>query len=398
MQTMMMLMLAGLLAFSPSALSATQEGDGTQKTQESKTTTPPEAHIRVFRLKHANCKNIAKLLGRMPLRVSAQADTATNSVICMGTEENLRLCEELIGKLDIAVKDAKLAEPLKSKTVIRTFRLKNASCGDVASAIKNLVTNKIWAELRTNSVIYVGPEYNLETVQKLIEELDSVQTGTQLEREVVVVPVKHRSVDDVASKIREAFPSGLMSENNVQVSVDRAGSSLLLRGSKTIVTMSKATIRQLDTPAAVRNLEFAFLKAESGDTQPGSAIPDDLKDVANELKRFGRIELLGRLSTMAVEGKPFVISGEKGDMSHWIKGRLLHASEDGDVKIEVEAQLSQYLGHSGGGSGRRAYNTVFKLETSVLTRSGDYVVLGSAPGQDTGKPSESVILVLHVPS
>jgi len=313
----------------------------------------------------------------------------------MGTEENLRLCEGLIGDLDIVVKDVEPYVP--KKTVIRTFRLKNASCDDVVNTIQSLVTKKVRAELRTNSVIYVGRDYDLETVEKVIKELDSVSTELEGETEVTVVPVKYRSVRIVAAEIRDAFPASLSPEDGFQVSVDQDRSSLLLRGSKKLVRMAGVAIRQLDTPATVRNLEFAFLKAESGDTPPDSAIPDDLKDVANELKRFGRIALLGRLSTVAVEGKPFSISGEKG-MSYWIKGELLHASEDGAVKVKVEAQLSQYLGRNRGKTGRRAYNTVFKLDTSVLTRSGDYVVLGSAPGPDTGKPGESVILVLHVPS
>jgi len=331
----------------------------------------------------------------MGLAVSVQADPVTNSVICFGKEESLRLCEEIIGDVDTPPLEG--SKPVKSnKTVIHTFRLKNASCNNVADTIKSLVTKRVRAEQRTNSIIYVGPEYDLETVEKIIEELDSVATETPSEREVVVVPVKHRSVEDVASKIREAFPN-VARGPYLQVSIDKARSALLLRGSKTIVGMAEATIRKLDVPAAVRNLEFAFLKAESGDTQTDSEVPDDLKDVANELKRFGRIGLLGRLETAAVEGITFSISGEKSGMSYWIKGKLLHASEEGAVKVEVEARLSQYLGRNRAKTGRRAYNTVFALETSVLTRSGNYVVLGSAPGLDTGKPGESVILVLHVP-
>lgn len=396
MQTMMMLMLAGLLALCPSALVAQTAGGGTQNIQESKTTAPPQTQIRVFRLKHASCKNIAGLLGRMPLHITAQSDLATGSVICMGTEENLRLCEELIGDLDVAVEGVEPYVP--DKILVRVFRLNNASCTDVVKTL-GLVTDRARAEKRTNSVIFVGLEYDLPVIEKIIQQLDSAPATPQLEpeREVIVVSVKNRSVKEVASQVGKSFPYMGRGEDNVSMSVDQGRSAILLRGSKKSVEMAEAAIRKLDTPAATANLELAFLKATSGDTQPDSAIPDDLKDVANELKRFGRIELLGRLVTTAVEGKHFKIFGEKGGMSYRIEGELLRASEDGSVKVEIEAQLNQYLGRDRGKTGRRAYNTVFKLETLVLTQRGDYVVLGSAPGTGTSKPGESVILVLHVP-
>lgn len=399
MQRMMMLMLAGLVALCPSALVAQTVGGGTQKTQESKTAAPPETQIRVFRLKRAGCKNIAGLLDRMPLHVTAQYDLATGSVICMGTEENLRFCEELIGELDIVVEGAEPYVP--DKTLVRVFRLKNASCNDVVRTINSLVTKKTRAEERTNSVIYVGLEYDLPVIEKIIQELDSIPTTAQLEpeREVIVVFVKHQPVNEVASQAGKSFPYMGRGEDNVSMSVDHRRSAILLRGSKKSVKKAEAVIRQLDTPVAMANLEFAFLKATSGDTQPDSDIPDDLKDVANELKRFGRIELLGRLVTMAVEGKPFNISGEKGGVFYRIMGKLLRASEDGAVKVEVEAKLFRY-GERDPTTNKRLPHTVFDLETLVLTQRGDYVVLGSAPsvpGGGISKPGESAILVLHVP-
>lgn len=281
---------------------------------------------------------------------------------------------------------------------VRVFRLKHAQCQEVVFTLKHMLgDDRVITDERTNSIIFAGSKEQAAKIEELLAILDTPADGPVAESELSIVAVRHRDVRSLANEIHAAMDRGLGAGRYLNIAADQARSKILLDGERRAVLKAKSIIKELDTPAAMANLEFAFLKATSGDTQPGSAIPDDLKDVANELKRFGRIELLGRLVTMAVEGEPFKVSGEKNGMSYSIRGKLVHASEDGSVKSEVEAQLNQYLGRDRGKTGRRAYNTVFKLETLVLTQRGDYVVLGSAPGSGTSKPGESVILVLHVP-
>ncbi len=274
------------------------------------------------------------------------------------------------------------------------LKLKYADCYDVATMIQKLVPQGgAYAESRSNSVIYTGPDDTAETIRELVEELDQPVEATRAS-EVVPVQIRHRRARDLARQIAATLaPEGLRV-------ADDGRSTVLLHGPRPLIDSALAIVHVIDRPAATVNLEFAFLQADLNDEEPvaGTPMPADLAAVADELQRFGSLRLLGRLSTVAIENEEFLIQGGiTGELSTKVTGALLNASTGDSVKLEIRADLvleRSALASAGKEGKRRASPPEFELRTIVTTQRGDYVVLGSAP---TGWASgESAILVLHV--
>jgi hypothetical protein len=272
------------------------------------------------------------------------------------------------------------------------LRLKYADCFEVATMIQKLVPEGgAYAESRSNSVIYTGPDDTAETIRELVEKLDQPVETTHAS-EVVPVQIRHRRAQDLARQIAATLGAGRLRV------ADDGRSTVLLYGPRPLIDSAIAIVHEVDRPAATVNLEFAFFHADLNDQKPAAGIPADLADVVDELQRFGGLKLLGRLSTVAIENEEFVIQGGIiGQLSTRVTGALLNASTGNSVKLEIRADLvleKSALAATGKEGERPAPLPEFELRTIVTTQRGDYVVLGSAPTGWT--PGESAILVLHV--
>ena len=170
---------------------------------------------------------------------------------------------------------------------------------------------------------------------------------------------------------------------------------ILLNGQREAVLKAKSIIRALDTPAATAQLEFSFFRARLDGDGATPRIPEDLQPVAEELRRFGQVELLGRLLTTATENEEFHIEGRIAlVISAEVQGVLRGVDEDGSVKIELSTGMSLRDPVSESNQ-RRGATPHFSLRTVIQAQRGEFIVLGSAPSG--WKSGESAILVLHVP-
>lgn len=281
--------------------------------------------------------------------------------------------------------------PPTSTTV---FKLHHASCDDIAVTLGRAFSAVAIPDRRTNSVIMSAPESELAAARALLEKLDQPSTDPTAS-DVLIVPAKYRRAQALADQIRQVLPG-----RDLRVAADEARASILLRGTDSALEAASSILAQLDTPAASVTLEFAFFRAyrDHDKNHFDAVIPPDLADVAKELRRFGAVEFLARLSTIAVEHEDFKIEGGiLEDLVTMVKGELISVADDGAVRLEMDAFLRLEKAPSPGPKDkaqRRGPMPTFELGTIVQTRRGDYVILGSAP---TGwKPGESAILVLHV--
>jgi hypothetical protein len=294
--------------------------------------------------------------------------------------------------------------PVEYKPVV--FRLQNADCTEVGEVLDRIFFEGIVVPIpRTGSIIYAGPEDTLPQVMELLGKLD-VPAGDAETSELTMIPVRHRRVEDIADQLMKVI--GSRSGREVRMAADKGRSMLLIRGPKTVVQMAQAVVDELDKPAGSVSLEFAFFHADLNRKEPFSTIPADLAQVAEELQRFGTIELMGRLSAIAVENAKFRIGGSIAENmpQAQVEGELIGSSADGAVKLRLMAHMmldrkdapppppAEKGEDKDKSASRPGPRPSYELETSVQTKRGDYVVLGSAP---TGwRPGESLILVMYV--
>lgn len=271
------------------------------------------------------------------------------------------------------------------------FKLSHANCHEVARVVADAFSgcNSIPVE-ESNSFVFVGPPESQAAARKLVSQLDD-QATREGGSGVVVVSVKNHRVDELIDHLNR-----VMGGERLRVSGDRGRSKVLLRGDTAEIQQAEALLQELDTPAPAVQVEFAFIQAKSIGGAEGPPIPADLAEVAKELERFGKLTMLGRLSTVAVEGERFGVEGQiVPGIKAEVRGFVTSGGGEGEIKLEVKASLELnppvHVGDKLGGPRTVPY---FHLETVVSTQRGDYLVLGSAPtGSSLG---ESAILVMHV--
>jgi hypothetical protein len=278
--------------------------------------------------------------------------------------------------------------PDASTEIMRVIALKNASSASVAHMLSELGF-EIVSDGSTNSIIVNGTLEKLQTLEELITKLD-IPAGGLVNENLAVIPVRHRPPQELANHIMV-----LGQVRNARVASDTARSMILINGPDDVLDMARQITEALDTPARSVALDFAFFQAIVGGADPVGSVPHDLAAVAKELDRFGAVQLLGRMGTSCVEGEGFEIMGElKSHFVCEVNGELIAALDGGSIKLRLQARLGLESRADEPGLDGQVKRAVFEVETTVVTQSGDIVVLGSAPaGLEEG---QSVILVLRV--
>jgi hypothetical protein len=277
---------------------------------------------------------------------------------------------------------------------VRAFRLNHAKCEE-ASLLLNILLPPgivVWEDKRTNRVLCQGDEAQFQQVQLLLETLDIPAEDARAAADLSIVPVRHRDVQSLANEIQNTLGTwSSVSGSHFRVAADGTRSAIILDGQPDAVARAKSIIKALDTPAGTAQLEFSFFRARLDGEGTAPEIPVDLRPVAEELRRFGQVELLGRLSTVATEEEGFQIEGMIANMIRAeVQGSLVGVDEDGSVKIKLDTSMTMTTDPQRGGDSPR-----FSLNTVIQAPRGEFIVLGSAP--NGWKLGESAILVLHAP-
>jgi len=289
------------------------------------------------------------------------------------------------------------ANPMFGRDV-RIFPLKNTEPGGVMETLIPLFKGvSMVASPPTNSIIASGAVEELDAMEGLLKHLD--QPAEPAGRKVLgvrAIQLKHRATDDVSKELMSLL-AGVPRSMDGRVAADRGRGKIVLRGTDDFLDFAAHVIAELDVPAQMIQFEFAFFSADQKDTSPPDGIPADLEGVAKELARFGRVRLLGRLACNATENREFQLEGLLGDgMMAIVEGSLINAVADGSIQLKVSGRVR--LNHPEGGDDAEAKapprTSTFSIETTVVTRRGDTVIIGTAPAG--WAPGESAIMVLQV--
>lgn len=275
--------------------------------------------------------------------------------------------------------------------VIKVIPLQQARANAAAASLRELLAiGGIVSDERTNSILFNGPAQSLAKLAELVPLID-VAVQNRQGSELALIPVQHRGAEGIAGQIMSA-----LAHEDIRVAVDAGRSVLILNGPPAAIEHARAIIKQLDTPAARVSMEFNFFRGTAGAAASSIPMPEDLQAIGKELERFGGIELIGRMSATAVEGESFEVEGQLlSEFSGEVRGRLEEATDQGSVRVNMEAKLMMVDLASAEGSSKGAINRgVFRAATTVVLQRGDFVVIGSSPAGMKG--GDSVILVLNI--
>jgi type II secretion system protein D len=190
---------------------------------------PDDIAVRVLPLKHMGATDLAKELaplyqkmnGKTPgSSIDVAADDRSNSLIILSSESDYNALERIIGALDTADAQEKIR---------KTFVLKNADAQDVAKQLQDLGQEQdnnnrypyyyysfdsgssskagkkmnVVADRRRNAIIVQAPPSEMESVEKIIAELDQSVEDDSLAPKIF--HLKYVSAVDMEDVLNELF-------------------------------------------------------------------------------------------------------------------------------------------------------------------------------------------------
>lgn len=188
---------------------------------------PDDVAVRVIPLKNVNATDLVREIGPLYQRISGKstkemievaANDRSNSLIILSSEANFRAIEKLVAGLD--------TEDALDK-VIRTFPLKNADAEDVAKQLQDLNRDQdnnsrypfyifsssrggtpakkmsVVSDRRRNSLVIQAPPAQMESIAKMIDELDAPVADDSLAPRIY--HLKYVSAVDIEDVLNELF-------------------------------------------------------------------------------------------------------------------------------------------------------------------------------------------------
>jgi len=185
---------------------------------------PQDVSVRVIPLKNVSAEDLVKEIAPLYQKISGKsvketievtANTRSNSLIVLSSEANFKALEKLIASLD--------TEEAQEK-VMQAFPLKNADAEDVAKQLQELAQDQpssmryyyyfsppdrkgkrmnVVADRRRNTVIIQAPPGQMESIGKMIKELDQPVGDNSLAPKIF--KLKYVSSTDLEDVLNELF-------------------------------------------------------------------------------------------------------------------------------------------------------------------------------------------------
>jgi len=189
---------------------------------------PDDVTVRVLPLVNVSAEDLVKeigplyqrMTGKSPKdRVEVTANTRSNSLIILSSEENFKALEKLVNSLD---------REEAAEKVMRVFSLTNADAEDVAKQLQELQEGQqnqgrypfyifsygggggrdtkktsFVADRRRNAVIVQGPASSMAEIAKLVEMLDAPMDGNSVAPRIY--RLKYVSAVDIEDVLNELF-------------------------------------------------------------------------------------------------------------------------------------------------------------------------------------------------
>jgi len=186
---------------------------------------PEDVTVRVIPLKNVSAADLTKEIGPLYEKkngkslqdtVEISADEQSNTLLIYSSEANFRVIQQYVNSLD--------TEEAQEK-IMRTYTLKNADAQDVAKQLQDLNQQQsvsaryifnyssgggkdakkmtVVADRRRNAVIVQAPPAQMESIGKMITELDAPVNDDSLAPRIY--PMKYANASDIEDVLNDLF-------------------------------------------------------------------------------------------------------------------------------------------------------------------------------------------------
>ncbi len=298
----------------------------------------------------------------------------------------------------VALMGAAPANQQDEEQTLAVIPLRYAAARQVADVIDETIPARITIDERTNSLIVGGSQEALTAVRQIVAQLDvAIEDPKGSDEELVrVYPLAHAlanpqlasTLDSLFDKTRSVRRGGhMLSVKPVRIAYDGHTNQIIARGTTSAIAALNELIAAIDRapaeargPAELRVRLVWLVGGLAG--EHGSKIPPDMGQVVNELGKIGIGDLrLAAQTIVRVSGNDvfktrFVVNVDQlWQMS--FSGRAVSGpGGTRTIRVEIDGEDEGNIGD-------------IRLETTITTVSGHFVVLGVTPIQDL----ESVFVI-----
>ncbi|MCR4425992.1 MAG: secretin and TonB N-terminal domain-containing protein [Firmicutes bacterium] len=213
----------------------------------------PAMAVRAFRLEHADAASVKGGLGLVIAAQNVQADSRTNSVLVLGSPDELALAEEIVALMDTPVPAKTEPAPAGVKPaaadseLVEVVRLDYAQAKMVRETVAAVVREgKVQVDERTNSLVIAGTKDAIAKAARLVRVLDipveQAPAPPPPEPDPETVEIRKLNYAP-ASKVREALSLIIPV---AKVTVDERTNSLILVATATQHAQVQELISRLD--------------------------------------------------------------------------------------------------------------------------------------------------------
>lgn len=296
----------------------------------------------------------------------------------------------------------------RGETVLRVIALQHVLADRVVGALQEIGYGSAAAAPSGNALVVRGSPQDVAAIEELVRSMDVPGEKKQPSAEIVkkMISLSHARARELAELLSQ------VSVRALQCGVDVRTNSLVVVGTAEDVESAAQLARELDRPASAMGdrgagghgalkLEFIFLrgslKSAKGDGG-GDKLPESLQGVAEALadNGFYDLQMMAPIHLVADPAARFEqrtrigLENEPGELVVSVRGAANYGLE-GTVDVSIDTEVTGSFGRAD----RPAVSTsmVFKLQTTLATRLGDYLVVAAAPASNPW--SDGLVLVVR---
>jgi hypothetical protein len=284
---------------------------------------------------------------------------------------------------------------------LKVVTLKHADAHSVVSTLKQLGVSLAASVTGPQTIVLHGyPPEVQKVMDTLIAAVDVPGVAEGSARSAEIIPVRHYPIQEIGGLARNVAPKSALG-------IDEIRRTIVVNGSEDEKRAVRELLKQIDWPTRSAKVHFYFLRAAIGGatSEKETQLPPDLLPIGKTLAQNG----FGRLSVIA----PFVIGVEEGqrfeskgrlhldgdavsadDLTFNVQGVVRLAAGGDDASLSLRGRMGgQYSRNKHMDTGTDA-ETVFELDTAVVTKLGNYVILAAAPSSTAS--GDAVALVVRM--
>jgi type II secretion system protein D len=351
-------------------------------------------------LDNAKCETVAEQVKAMVGQFGGVLAVPTqNMVIVVESAAQVRRIREVITAID-AVKPADSA--------FRLFPLKNTQAEVVVAALKGLVGEhtktvivdpdgkqrvvqdlnvaglSLAADVRTNSVIAVGPAARIRTVEELIALLDTPEGPQSSEGQMLTFSLNALGADEAAKQINALYANTDPKRKPLVLPMANSGKVTLV-GAKALLAQAAALLGEID-PGAGQDKQPAQAERRASTVHLKYITPQLIEGLAPRL--LTPRQLTAVKFAAAADGKNLVVAGAEADVASFegLVAALDVAPEaDNDVRlVRIAAgnppdvlKKAQSLYEKTGRAGKEPVTATLDAESRTVTLIGSRTALAS---------------------